>query len=130
MAGLSGRSKEVTGAQLTLLRGRLEAERSRLRVKLEPADSSDREMPVADPVAMDPEDFGEMAQDIMQEDTERALGANERRLLLRVERALERMDAGSYGRSEVTGEPIPYERLEALPWATTNVGDAQASPPA
>jgi DnaK suppressor protein len=130
MAGLSEQSKELTGTQLTLLRGRLEAERARLRAKLEPSDSSEREMAVADPVAMDPEDFGEMAQDIIQEDTERALGANERQLLLRVERALERMDAGSYGRSEVTGEPIPYERLEALPWATTNVRDAQAGAPA
>jgi len=43
--------------------------------------------------------------------------------LAQVERALQRMDAGTYGLSEVSGRPIPLERLEALPWATTTVDD-------
>jgi DnaK suppressor protein len=43
--------------------------------------------------------------------------------LAQVERALTRMDEGSYGLSEVSGEPIPVERLDALPWATTLTGE-------
>jgi RNA polymerase-binding transcription factor DksA len=35
--------------------------------------------------------------------------------------ALERVDAGTYGIDEVTGEPIDEERLEALPTARTNI---------
>lgn len=35
--------------------------------------------------------------------------------------ALERIDNGTYGIDEVTGEPIAPERLEALPAARTNV---------
>ena len=27
------------------------------------------------------------------------------------------MDAGTYGICEVSGKPIPVERLEAIPWA-------------
>jgi len=34
-----------------------------------------------------------------------------------VERALTKMGLGTYGLCEICGEPIPIERLEALPWA-------------
>jgi DnaK suppressor protein len=46
--------------------------------------------------------------------------------LARVERALARIDAGTYGVSEVSGKPIPRNRLEVLPSATTLVDE---SPP-
>ncbi len=74
-------------------------------------------------MANDPEDFGDMGQDITTADTEMALSANDRQILAQVERALQRMDDGTYGISEVSGQPIPLERLDALPWATTNVDD-------
>jgi RNA polymerase-binding transcription factor DksA len=35
--------------------------------------------------------------------------------------ALERIDAGTYGIDEVTGEPIDPARLEAIPSARTNI---------
>jgi DnaK suppressor protein len=41
-----------------------------------------------------------------------------------VNRALLKLAEGSYGLSDLTGDPIPIARLEALPWATTNVEDA------
>ena len=41
--------------------------------------------------------------------------------LAEIEAALQRLDDGSYGVDEVTGEPIAAERLEALPAARTNV---------
>ena len=41
--------------------------------------------------------------------------------LAELQAALERIDAGTYGIDEVTGEPIAPERLEALPAARTNV---------
>lgn len=43
------------------------------------------------------------------------------RELAELEAALERIDAGTYGIDEVTGEPITRERLEAQPAARTNV---------
>ncbi|HEY7137907.1 MAG TPA: hypothetical protein VIB48_22820 [Acidimicrobiia bacterium] len=38
-----------------------------------------------------------------------------------LEAALQRVDDGTYGIDEVTGEPIAPERLEAFPTARTNV---------
>ena len=38
-----------------------------------------------------------------------------------VDRALERLSAGTYGTCETCGDPIPPERLEAIPWAATCV---------
>ncbi|HSK95371.1 MAG TPA: TraR/DksA C4-type zinc finger protein [Euzebyales bacterium] len=34
-----------------------------------------------------------------------------------IEAALARLDDGTYGISDVSGEPIPDERLRAVPWA-------------
>lgn len=39
----------------------------------------------------------------------------------RVKRALNKIEAGTYGRCEVSGEPISVERLEANPAALTTV---------
>ena len=41
--------------------------------------------------------------------------------LAEIEAALQRLDDGTYGVDEVTGEPISRERLEALPTARTDV---------
>lgn len=38
--------------------------------------------------------------------------------LREIERVLERFEKGRYGFSEISGKPIPLERLEALPWAS------------
>jgi len=41
--------------------------------------------------------------------------------LEQVKKALARIDMGTYGMSEVSGKPIPIDRLEAVPSATTLV---------
>jgi RNA polymerase-binding transcription factor DksA len=41
--------------------------------------------------------------------------------LAEIEAALQRLDEGTYGIDEVTGDPIAAERLEAYPIARTNV---------
>jgi DnaK suppressor protein len=38
-------------------------------------------------------------------------------MLTDVRRALAKVDDGTYGRCDDCGQPIPAERLEALPWA-------------
>jgi DnaK suppressor protein len=42
-----------------------------------------------------------------------------------VERALEKLDEGTYGVCDVGGEPIGQERLEAIPWAVRCVEHAR-----
>jgi DnaK suppressor protein len=110
----------LDAAHLAALRARLEAERESLRGILQGLDA---EVQAAEPASDEPEDYGEMGRDLMQEGTARALVADQEQLLAQVERALQRMDEGTYGLSEVSGRPIPLERLEALPWATTTVDD-------
>lgn len=44
--------------------------------------------------------------------------------LAEVERAIAKLDDGTYGRCDACGEPIPEARLEALPWASLCVQDA------
>ena len=46
--------------------------------------------------------------------------------LAEIEAALQRVDEGTYGVDEVTGEPIDPERLDAVPTARTNVPDRDA----
>ncbi|MGI8707956.1 MAG: TraR/DksA family transcriptional regulator [Actinomycetota bacterium] len=45
-------------------------------------------------------------------------------LLKDVERALAKLDEGTYGECDVCGAEIPPERLEILPWAVLCVRDA------
>ncbi len=49
------------------------------------------------------------------QDNNRAVGAHDRMRLETVRRALEKIDDGSYGRSDQSGDQIRRERLEALP---------------
>jgi DnaK suppressor protein len=115
--------RPLDAGQLSRLIAQLEAEHARLKAKVGDAqDLGGADLP-EDPLLVEPEDFAEMAQDITIKETELAITANELGILDQIEKALHRVQEGTYGLSEVTGRPIPYERLEALPWATTNIED-------
>nr|WP_238525834.1 RNA polymerase-binding protein DksA [Parvularcula bermudensis] len=45
----------------------------------------------------------------------------QRKLISKIDSALRRLDDGSYGYCEVTGEPISLKRLEARPTATMSL---------
>jgi DnaK suppressor protein len=64
--------------------------------------------------ATDPLDDGEV---IEEEEVDQALAVQLRAELEAVERAEKRLADGTYGFSVEGGEPIPAERLEAIPWA-------------
>jgi len=42
-------------------------------------------------------------------------------LLRQIDRALEKIEDGTYGVCDITGEEIPVKRLEAIPYATMTV---------
>ena len=53
-----------------------------------------------------------------EEEAERlGLARQERELIAEIDRALEKLKTGKYGVSELSGRPIPIERLRAVPWA-------------
>jgi DnaK suppressor protein len=47
--------------------------------------------------------------------------------LVRVERALAKIADGTYGFSDISGKPIPIERLEAIPEAINTIAEQEAS---
>jgi RNA polymerase-binding transcription factor DksA len=56
---------------------------------------------------------------------EMSLAANAREMLEQTERALQRLDAGTYGLCEICGKPIGKARMQAFPRATLCVEDKQ-----
>ncbi|MFL5691661.1 MAG: TraR/DksA family transcriptional regulator [Ktedonobacteraceae bacterium] len=102
-------------------RQRLEAKRKELQESI--ADLTEAHpTPVGAIEASDgPQDFEEVAVDFLETQQEQSLLVNEQALLAEVERALKRIDQGTYGKCTNCGQPIPEKRLEALPWASRDV---------
>ena len=62
-------------------------------------------------------DFEDEASLITEREAEIDENDRDRKELAQVKRALERIEHGTCGLSEVSGKPIPIERLEAVPYA-------------
>ena len=67
-------------------------------------------------------DIGDAAHDGTTDELNTQLAALESRELEQVERALMQMRQGRYGKCEVCDQPIPIERLKALPFTPYCVG--------
>ncbi len=65
----------------------------------------------------DDEDPGNLASELYQDELDEGLSDDLREQLEALERAEARLAAGTYGLSVESGEPIPDERLEAIPTA-------------
>jgi len=64
------------------------------------------------------------AQPLAQQGVDDAVAAGLRNRLAALDRAIQRVEDGSYGRSIRSGAPIPDERLEADPAAELTVQEA------
>jgi DnaK suppressor protein len=67
----------------------------------------------------------EGSQDLLQDEIDEGRAEDLRQELAAVERAEARLEAGTYGRSVVSGEMISDARLEARPTAETTVEEQQ-----
>ena len=65
----------------------------------------------------DQDEPADQASDLYENELDEGLAEQLREALAAVERAEERLAAGTYGLSVESGRPIPDERLEALPTA-------------
>jgi DnaK suppressor protein len=74
-----------------------------------------------------PGDAADVSVDSSTQDVSLGLMANERQMLAQVTAALQRIDAGTFGKCVVCGRPIGKERLDALPYTPFCVEDARAS---
>jgi DnaK suppressor protein len=59
--------------------------------------------------------------DLFETEREEGLATQLREALAAIERAERRLAEGKYGLSVESGEPIPDERLERMPWAERTV---------
>jgi DnaK suppressor protein len=101
----------LTPAQLSKLRGRLLTERARLRAAADAALA-----PVRAPRDEVGDAMDEAEQSLEQHEAQ-GLSAHDRDRLAQVDRALGKLEANTYGVSELSGEPLGYARLDAVPWA-------------
>jgi DnaK suppressor protein len=98
----------------------LAAERARIERTLERLGRLD------DGEEADEYDPANLAADLYQDELEEGLEGDLREQLAAVERAEQRLAAGTYGFSIESGRPIPDERLEALPTAELTADEERA----
>jgi DnaK suppressor protein len=104
-------------------RALLREERRRLE-RLQATVDADRDRDA--PAEEGAEDLVDGADRRTQEETDEAVGRQLADRLAALRRAEERLAGGSYGRSVLSGRPIPDERLEAFPLAELTVDEEAA----
>lgn len=97
----------------------LAAERTRIERALSRLGHED----TGEPAENDP---ASQASDLYQDELDEGLANDLRAELAALERAEARLTEGTYGLSIDTGEPIPDERLEALPTAERTAAEEAA----
>jgi RNA polymerase-binding transcription factor len=117
---MSKHANKLTPSQIEGFRARLEAMRAALQARI-----ADAEQELAAPDTIIDAELDQSDDANMLFTHEQLLDqiAREQAELAQVERALARIVAGTYGISEVSGQPIPIERLNVLPSATTVVDE-------
>jgi DnaK suppressor protein len=73
-----------------------------------------------------PRDYGDAALPLTEQADDEAVAADLQERLEAIDRALARLEAGTYGRSVLSGKPIPDDRLEADPAAELTIEEARA----
>jgi DnaK suppressor protein len=106
-------------------RARLLAERAEVADLLADAESAgqqDRETEDEEAAVY----VSDAAQPLTEEGIDDAVADSMRERLAAIDRALRRLDDGTYGRSVRSGLPIPDDRLEADPAAELTIEEARA----
>src|SRR5215207_8702004 len=104
----------MDGAALTGIRKTLFDERTRLLEELGVAIQPPGQMTYGSQAAA--------ASQVFEQQRDLALRDRSQAQLGLVEAALDRLEAGTFGRCRRCGEPIAPARLEALPWAANCIG--------
>jgi RNA polymerase-binding transcription factor DksA len=108
----------LSAEQTKHFRERLETEKAKLEEAIATLEAELRR-PVREEEGVT--DIGDEASNVFDREDAAAQIEINRDILGHIEKALQRLDDGTYGVSEVSAKPIPLERLEVLPWATTLV---------
>ena len=117
-----------TKKELDELRQRLEAERAELQEQLttiEETQFATSQSDISGEVSFD-EENADAGTFTFERERDLSIENNVRDLMGKIDRALARMDDGTYGTCTRCGRPIEKARLKALPYADLCIKDAQA----
>jgi DnaK suppressor protein len=116
--------KRWTEAEVAEIRDQLAAEAAALRAEIDRAEV-DIAIRLGDAVGDAGEDQADVGAKTFEREHELALTYNARELLAQTERAIARIEAGTYGVCESCGNAIGKARLQAFPRATLCVACKQ-----
>ena len=110
-------------------RNRLQSDQERVRGLIEGLREEGLDQEEADQVgdlSHLPQHPADQGSEVFEREKDMAILEQLEREHAEIEAALQRLDEGTYGIDEVTGDPIASERLEAFPIARTNIDSADA----
>ncbi|HEX7248733.1 MAG TPA: TraR/DksA C4-type zinc finger protein [Actinomycetota bacterium] len=119
---------KLTAKEIADLKGRLEEERGELREQLttiEEETFATSQSELSGDVGLDDES-ADAGTATFEREKDLSIENNVRDLLAKIERALSRIDDGSYGICDRCGKPIEKARIKALPYVDLCIKDAQA----
>jgi DnaK suppressor protein len=117
-----------TKKELSDLRRRLQEEREELQrqaSEIEEASFGTPQSELTGEVSFD-EEYADAGTATFERERDLSLTNNIRDLTDKIDRALDRIDEGTYGLCERCGKPIEKARIKALPYATLCIKDKQA----
>jgi DnaK suppressor protein len=117
-----------TKKELGDLRKRLREEREELQrqaSEIEEASFGTPQSELTGEVSFD-EEYADAGTATFERERDLSLTNNIRDLTDKIDRALDRIDEGTYGLCERCGKPIEKARIKALPYATLCIKDKQA----
>lgn len=113
-------ARQLAKSTLDRFKKRLEEERERLQAQVEDYERDLEEARLTESSSDRSPDPGNAEASSMKLEyaKELSIEQNTRDLLDKANRALERIEAGTYGSCESCGKSIPVERLDVLPYST------------
>ncbi len=119
---------KLTKKEIDELRVRLEQEHAELEEQLttiEDTSFAATQSDLSGDVGLDDES-ADAGTATFEREKDLSIEQNVRDLLQKIERALQKIDAGTYGICERCGKPIEKARIKALPYVDLCIKDAQA----
>ena len=119
---------KLTTQEIGELRTRLESERGELADQLTTIEDqafAATQSDISGDVGVDDES-ADAGTATFEREKELSIEQNVRDLIQKIDRALKRIDDGTYGICEVCGKPIEKARMKALPYVDLCIKDAQA----
>src|SRR5215216_6561046 len=119
----AGVKQQRTDLDIEHFRSLLQIERDRLEAELEGirSRSMDVEGSLPDEGESGDEDTADLAAAMMDKEIDLSVEDEIMDLLSAIDHALEKIEDGTYGICDISGEAIPKSRLELIPWASLTV---------